>query len=88
MWFKFLYFFRIFESYGYLTRLIMVVIYDMRHFLVVLLITIIAFGDSFLTLSLGNDPDKQFVTSFSEAIVYTYRIVLGDFDVEHFGNVA
>ena len=54
MWFKFLYFFRIFKSFGYLTRLILLVIYDMRHFLCVLFITIVAFSDAFLTLSNGN----------------------------------
>jgi hypothetical protein len=56
--------------------------------MVVLLITLIAFGDSFLTLSLGNKDGEQFVDSFGDAIIYTYRIVLGDFDVEHFGSVA
>lgn len=89
MWLKFLYFFRIFESFGYLIRIIIVVIFDMRHFLVVLLITIIAFGDSFLTLSLGNQAeDDRFVKSFSDAVIYTYRIVLGDFNVDEFGNVG
>jgi len=58
MWFKFLYFFRIFKSFGYLTRLIILVIYDMRHFMVVFLLTIIAFSDSFLTLSNGNIHDQ------------------------------
>ena len=88
MWFKFLYFFRIFKSYGYLTRLLFVVIYDMRHFLVVLFITIVAFSDTFLTISNGNEPEDQFVFSFTDSIIFTYRIVLGDFDVEKFGKVA
>lgn len=81
MWFKFLYFFRIFKSYGYLTRLIILVISDMKDFLVVLFITIVAFSDSLLTISLGNTPDQRFVTDFTDSIIYTYRIVLGDFDV-------
>jgi hypothetical protein len=54
MWFKFLYFFRIFKSFGYLTRLILIVIFDMKHFLVVLFFTLVAFGDTFLTISNGN----------------------------------
>lgn len=89
MWFKFLYFFRIFKSFGYLTRLIILVIYDMRHFLIVLFFTIVAFSDSFLTLSNGNDiDDDKFVHGFWDSIIYTYRIILGDFDVEKFGNVG
>jgi Ion transport protein len=88
MWFKFLYFFRIFKSYGYLTRLLILVILDMKDFLVVLFITIVAFSDSLLTISLGNAPDERFVTDFTDAIIYTYRIVLGDFNVEAFGSVA
>lgn len=91
MWFKFLYFFRIFKSFGYLTRLIILVIYDMRHFLVVLFITIVAFSDAFLTLSNGNRVEKgqeQFVDGFFDSIIFTYRIILGDFDVTAFGSVG
>jgi hypothetical protein len=60
----------------------------MNDFLVVLFITIVAFSDSLLTISLGNAPDERFVTDFTDAIIYTYRIVLGDFNVEAFGSVA
>jgi Ion transport protein len=88
MWFKFLYFFRIFKSYAYLIRLIIVVINDMKTFLVVLFVTIIAFSDSLLTLSNGNAPEDQFVYGFGDSIIFTYRIILGDFDVSHFGHVG
>lgn len=88
MWFKFLYFFRIFKSYAYLTRLLILVMVDMKDFLVVLFITIVAFSDSLLTISLGNKEEERFVTGFTDAIIYTYRIVLGDFDVTTFGSVA
>ncbi|CDW75916.1 UNKNOWN [Stylonychia lemnae] len=88
MWFKFLYFFRIFKSFGYLTRLIILVVYDMRHFMVVLFITLVAFSDSFLTLSNGNEENDQFVHGFYDSIIYTYRIILGDFNVEKFGSVG
>lgn len=88
MWFKLLQFFRIFKSYGYLTRLLMMVISDMSTFLVVLFITIVAFSDTFLTLSNGNPEHEKFVYSFTDSIIYVYRIVLGDFDVSKFGQVA
>ncbi|CDW71887.1 wd-40 repeat protein [Stylonychia lemnae] len=84
MWFKFLYFFRIFKNFGYLTRLIIIVINDMKTFLFVMFFTIIAFSDSLLTLSNGNKEGERFVHGFGDSIIYTYRIILGDFDVKDF----
>jgi hypothetical protein len=51
MWFKFLYFLRIFMSTGYLIRMILTVVYDMRIFLLVLAIAILGFSDAFISLS-------------------------------------
>lgn len=87
MWFKFLYFFRIFKSFGYLIRLIILVIADMKDFLIVLFFTIVAFGDTFLTISNGNKEDsntEQFVYGFFDAIIYTYLIILGSFEMSDF----
>lgn len=93
MWLKLLYFFRIFRSYGYLIRLIVVVIEDMIIFLNVFLFTIIMFSDTLLTIAAGNEGRyyddgsavEPFVTSTIGSIIYTYRITLGDFDVDEFG---
>lgn len=54
----------------------------------VMFFTIIAFSDSLLTISKGNEPHNQFVTDLPDSLIYTYRIVLGDFDVSQFGSVA
>lgn len=95
MWFKFLYFLRIFRSTGYLIRMIVEVIKDMQYFFLVLLITIAAFGDSLLIISLGNknilDADGNpttFTDGFIDSCIYTYRMILGDFDTSAFGSVA
>ena len=88
MWFKFLYFLRIFEKTGYLIRMIIEVIIDMRYFFLVLLITVAAFGESFLRLSLANVEDERFTTSFTDSMIFTYRMILGDFDTSAFGSVA
>ncbi len=77
-----------FESYGKFIRLIIIVIGDMSTFMVVMLFTIIAFSDSLLTISNGNHPDEQFVFSYHDSIIYTYRIILGDFDVSQFTGYA
>src|SRR5689334_11456119 len=88
MWFKFLFFFRIFETYGFFIRLIIGVIEDMYTFMIIMLFTIVAFSDSLLTISNGNLPEDQFVFSYHDSIIYTYRIILGDFDVEKFGKLS
>lgn len=89
MWFKFLYFLRIFTSFGYLIRMIVEVIKDMRNFFLVLFITIAAFGDSFLALSLGNkEESERFTTGFTDSLIYTYRMILGDFATDEFGSMA
>jgi hypothetical protein len=65
--------------------MIMQMIYDIRHFLMVLLLTIIAFGDSFKTLSNGN-PTMYVDDGFFGSFFYVYRMCLGDFNTE-FGTV-
>ena len=46
IWLKLLYFLRIFKSTGYFIRTIVETIKDMRYFLMMLLLTFTAFGDS------------------------------------------
>eukprot|EP00347_Sterkiella_histriomuscorum_P004764 403359199 len=88
MWFKFLYFLRIYRSTGYLISMIFEVIKDMKYFFLVLFLTIVAFSDSFLSISYGNTEEKRFTHSFVDSIIYTYRMILGDFDTTEFGEVA
>ncbi len=57
MWFKVLYFLRIYKSTGYLISMIFEVIKDMRFFFLVLLITIIAFADSLLSIANANEDN-------------------------------
>eukprot|EP00347_Sterkiella_histriomuscorum_P011114 403373706 len=88
MWIKFLYFFRMFEKTGVLIRLILTVMNDMKHFLLVLLFSILAFSDSFLNLSHFNeDEEQQFVGSFGDSFLYTYQIVLSGLNLEQTGKV-
>ena len=70
MWFKFLYFFRIFEPTAYLIRMIVTVIASMKYFFLVLAVTIIGFGNAFLVISMGNpelegeDNNPRFISGF------------------------
>ena len=88
IWLKFLYFLRIFESTGYLIRIIIQVVIDMRHFLFVLLLTFVAFGDAFYNISNANAEPLYEGGTFIGGVTYVYRLVLGDFDTTAFGTVA
>mmetsp|Transcript_33927 Transcript_33927/g.24970 ORF Transcript_33927/g.24970 Transcript_33927/m.24970 type:complete len:301 (-) Transcript_33927:33-935(-) len=83
MWLKLLYFMRIFKNTGYLIRMIVVVISDMQSFLLVLLIGLIAFGDTFLCIARGNADygGNVFTDNFVGSIIYVYNIILGGFDI-------
>jgi len=60
----------------------------MGPFLTVLLITILAFSDALLQISRGNEGKDQFVVSYVDSVLFTYRMILGDWDVANFGSVS
>ncbi len=82
LWLKFLYFLRIFKSTGYLIKIIIAVCVDMRHFLFILFLTIMAFGDSMRQVSTSNHPQNVFIGSWWQSFTYVYRMILGDFNTD------
>lgn len=88
MWAKQLYFLRVFDAYSYLIRMINQVIIDMKEFLVVLMLAIVAFSDTYRTISDGNDEDNRFVDGTADSFLMAYKMALGDFDTDNFGKVA
>lgn len=54
-WFKLFYFLRILESTGFLVRAIVSCISDMRFFLLILLVFMLAFGDAYKVMSVSNE---------------------------------
>lgn len=69
--------------------MIIEVVLDMKAFMLVWMISILAFSDSFLGLSLANPPDQRFIQKgFLDAFTFTYRLILGDWNTENFGGVA
>lgn len=82
IWLKFLYFLRIFQGTGYLIKTIIAVVMDMRYFLLILLLTITAFGDSLRAISSSNLPQNEFIENWWESFTYVYRMILGDFSTE------
>lgn len=59
VWIKLLYFLRLFKETGYLIRIIVQVIKDMKYFLLLLLLTIIAFGQAIQAIS--DEAEEPFV---------------------------
>lgn len=89
LWFKFLYFLRIFDGTGFLIRAILAVIVDMKYFLLILFIAMMAFGDSFKVMSMANIEGKEFIAGgLIESLFYTYLIGLGEFNLDDFGQVG
>lgn len=80
LWMKSLYFFRIQESTGFLVRAILSVISEMKFFLLILLVTMLAFGDAFKVMSATNDEDHDFIPGgIVGSVFYTYLLGLGEF---------
>ena len=88
LWIKFLYFFRIFQSTGYLIRIIIEVVVDMRYFLFIMFLTTIAFGDAMRSISTSEEPQDEFIPTYPHSFTYVYRMILGDFSHEDFGQIA
>lgn len=102
LWIKFLYFLRIFDATGFLVRSIIFCISEMKYFLLILLVTICAFADSYKVMSyanlsedeLGKDfndkKPEQFVEgNFIKSVFYAYLIGLGEFPLDsEFGKIA
>ena len=90
MWMKMGYFLRLFQRFAYLINMILRVIKDMVSFLVVMLIGVAAFTESFLIISdsITMDASKPGEVGFAgtplNAIFYVYRMAVGDFDFGDF----
>jgi hypothetical protein len=62
------------------------VLYDMKIFLLILIIMYLGFGEAFLRLSEGSDPESQFIPGYPHAILYSFRLSLGDMATDTFDN--
>lgn len=88
-WLKFLYFFRVFRSFGFLIKAILEVIKESRVFLTIILFTILAFSGTYLILS-RNDPQdggEYEVPNYFLSIMDTYEIMLDSFS-NNYGPVG
>ena len=87
--FKIFYFLRIFFTTGYLIRMIIEIIKDMKYFLSVLMLATIAFANSFYIFGRNSDDMDSEENSLPrsdiwEAFIYSYKMGLGDFATDGF----
>lgn len=81
MWLKIFYFGRIFLSTAAMIRMVLEITYDMKFFLMVLLIAIAGFGNCFLILARNYGTDELFTgNNYFRAFLYSYNQALGNFD--------
>eukprot|EP00347_Sterkiella_histriomuscorum_P004690 403359477 len=92
---RFFYFLRIFDKTAHLIRTIVEITTDIFDFLFVFYLGIIGFGLSFYILSNNNEQhelvnedeaNSKFITSFANSFMYSYRMSLGDFQLDNFDS--
>ena len=86
MWLKLFYFGRIFLSTAAMIRMILEISYDMKYFLLVLIITIAGFGNCFLIISRNYDGYEFAGNTYFTAFLYSYQAVLGAFSLTGFAQ--
>jgi len=87
LYFKLFYFLRIFYSTAYLVRMIIEIMWDMKVFVGVLMIATAAFGNAFYILDRNSTEEENIIgKNFIDALIYSYKMGLGDFDTDNFGT--
>ena len=88
LYFKLFYFLRIFFATGYLIGMIIEIVIDMKYFLCVLIISAWAFGNSFWILGRNSSPENGNFAGeeITDGFIFSYRMILGDFQVDGFGT--
>jgi membrane-associated HD superfamily phosphohydrolase len=87
MWLKLFYFGRIFLSTAAMIRMVLEITYDMKFFLLVLIISIAAFGNCFMIIARNYDKENMFTgNNYFRSFIYAYNQALGNFDTESYEN--
>lgn len=90
MWFKLMYFLRIFPQVGFYVKAIFEILASIKYFLLVLLFTFAAFGEAGRRLNHVNaEEDKWMIyDNFIGSILQEYLVSLGAFDLTALGDTG
>jgi hypothetical protein len=75
-------------SIGYLIKMIIGSLSDMKFFIMILFIVEIAFGEAFLRLSQASTNSGNFLDNYAMAFVYTFRMSLADNDTDALSEIS
>jgi hypothetical protein len=64
------------------------VVWEIRTFLLVLMIVYLGFGEAFLRLSQNSKDESQYLPNYAYSIVYAFRLSIGDTDTDNFNSGA
>jgi hypothetical protein len=87
MWIKFLYFLRIFRQTSKFISMLIAIIIDIQVFISVFIITLFAFSQAMQIISNNNSEDNRFIFGVFDALLFAYKMSLGDFDTTALGEV-
>ena len=61
---------------------------DMKVFVVILIMSLLAFSGTFFILAQNNEGDDVFATTYIQSIMQTFELMLGNFDTDKYGKVG
>lgn len=85
MWFKFMYFLRIYRSTGFFVNMLIQMAVAVKTFSIILLIILAAFGCTFKIL--GASPGGP-ALGFFQGIFYSYLLALGEFQMDDYEDLS
>ena len=85
MWIRFLYFFRIFRSTGYYIRMLIQVIRDIKYFIFIYVLTIVAFAHAWFVY-FKNSSQGSSLPRVTDALIYVYMIAFSNYNTGEFGD--
>ena len=86
LYFKIFYFLRIFFATGYLVRMIVQIVVDMKNFVVVLIISVMAFADSYYILGRNSDSTNFAGQDIAGAFIFSWSMGIGNANTSGFGT--
>ncbi|TNV87578.1 hypothetical protein FGO68_gene12312 [Halteria grandinella] len=91
MWFRFLYFFRLIDQTAPLIRMIWQIIYDIRAFIFIFILIILAFANGFwvlsknqIALSKDADPSELPYYTYRLSVLYVFLTAVGEYGVDNY----
>ena len=77
IWFKLLYFFRIFRTFGHLIKMLIEVLNDIQTFAIVTIFSLLMFSGTFFILDQNNAIADRYLPTYANSVKHTFELMLG-----------